>query len=179
VLILPVTGVPESSACATTEAATDAQRSPNRPSSYYSNAAAAVCGISARSKQENGRSPRGEEDPQSHPASDAKIKGEMRQKHISPHTNQSQQQSLFTPPSALCSYFRRSTPEYGANGDLIGPSSTKISLNRRLTPGNNLCFHDRGAPVVVAPAGGDSPGDGRSRTRCVTSKAATPDRYYD
>ena len=105
------------------------------------------------------------------------MKGEVRQKHTSPHITHSHQRNLFTAPSAgRLPHLGRVTTEYGVNGDLIGAFGTKICLNLRVTPGNNLSFHGRGGRVL-ASAEGERPYNGSSRTRRITTKTATGDRY--
>ena len=120
VVVVPVAGVPESSA--QPRKPLPVLRTPLTGLSHIIATLRRAAQHSCPGEARKWQIPRGEEDPQGYPASDASMKGEMRQTRTSPHTTQSQQRDLSTVPSAgaLSSYLRRSAPEYGADGDLIG-----------------------------------------------------------
>jgi hypothetical protein len=80
----------------TTEAATDAQNSPNRPTSYNSSTAARSGDISARSKQQNGRFSRREKAPKLPRFRRMNEGGDAPDAHLPPHDSVTS--NLFSAP---------------------------------------------------------------------------------
>jgi hypothetical protein len=92
VVVVLVTDVPESRA-QPQKPLPDAQSAPNRANLDHSSGCGAARSISSRSMPETARSSRSAVGPEHHPASDAQMKGEVRQKHTSPHITHSQQRN--------------------------------------------------------------------------------------